>query len=145
MGIRGFLGTEVHSPSGVRTAGGGLGQSPRKPDIQIQSADERIFQALQNIYVNNTLDGLTINVYRFMAPTPRKLLEVLQILKPAVAEVGWARHHPCPSVAMPVKFAAQSYGRCMTKILLLCSEFISRLKDTSNNSALVSYLYRCFC
>jgi len=33
----------------------------------------------------------------------QKLFEFVQISRPTLAEVGWARAHPCPIVATPLQ------------------------------------------
>ena len=55
--------------------------------------------------------------FRFMLsllpPPPRlikKLVEFEKISRPTLAEVGWARAHPCPPVATPVFTALTKYA-----------------------------------
>jgi len=47
----------------------------------------------------------TLRLMRSLLPPPyssKKLFKFVQISRPTLAEVGWARAHPCPTVATPL-------------------------------------------
>jgi len=97
---KGGLGMQV-AQRGPGAPVGVWGQSPQKPDMHIQSAVyKRIFR---DVFIEDI--RCTFRLMRSLLPPPlllQKLFEIVQISRPTLAEVGWARAHPCPTVATPL-------------------------------------------
>ena len=82
---------------------GADGRSPQKPGMHIQSAGQTHFH---DMFIEDI--QCTFRLMRSLLPLhtpPKKLFESVQISRPTLAEVGWARAHPCPTVAMSLTSA----------------------------------------